>query len=311
MDPSLILTTGLILLGGITMTIAIVKTKELINIVPESKYTINWKLLLLLMVLFVFGYFSASMFLILGKEAIVYTLTGLIFFLGAIFVLISVITGKQTIAELKSSLLSVEEKEVMMKEIHHRVKNNLQIIKSLLKLQSRHTNDSETLEMFQESENRIMSMALIHEKLYQTENFAGINVRDYVDELIENLVDAYELEIHIEFEITIEIEQLPIDTLTPFGLLLNEIISNSFKHGFKGKKRGTISINAVKLNETDIKLTIKDDGVGFVLPKTEAVSKTLGVQLIHILTDQLEGSLEQKNQNGSFYTITFPQNSSK
>jgi two-component sensor histidine kinase len=306
MEPSLALTTGLILLGGLTMVVAIAKTKELISIIPESKYAINWKLLLMLMVLFVCGYAAAGMFLSLGKEAIVYTLTGLIFFLGAIFVLISVITGKQTIAELKSSLLSVEEKEVMMKEIHHRVKNNLQIIKSLLKLQSSHTKDAEALEMFQESENRIMSMALIHEKLYQTENFAGINVQDYVDELIANLIDVYELDIHVDFEMDITVEQLSIDTLTPFGLLLNEIVSN-FKHGFKGRKNGLISISARPLEDNYVRLVIKDNGVGFTLPKPEHKSGSLGVQLIHILADQLDGELSQTQEKGTLYKITFPQ----
>ena len=311
MEPSLALTTALILLGGLTMTVAIAKTKELISIVPESKYSINWKLLLMLMVLFVCGYAAACMFLVMGKEAIVYTLTGLIFFLGAIFVLISVITGKQTIAELKSSLLSVEEKEVMMKEIHHRVKNNLQIIKSLLKLQSGYTKDVDALEMFQESENRIMSMALIHEKLYQTDNFAGINVQEYVDELIANLIDVYELDIHVDFEMNIKIEHLSIDTLTPFGLLLNEIVSNSFKHGFKGRKNGEVSISAKPLEEDQIELIIKDNGIGFTLPKTESESGSLGIQLIHILTDQLEGELNQRQENGTVYKIIFPENTIK
>ena len=295
----------LFVLGGITMMIGIYKTRELIGIIPESRYAINWKMLLLLMIVFLIGYFVACAFLILGMEKIVYTLTGLIFFLGAIFVLISVITGKQTIVELRSSLITVEEKEVMMQEIHHRVKNNLQIIKSLLKLQSGHTTEEQTLEMFRESENRIMSMALIHEKLYQAENFADVNVEDYVTELVMNLAEIYELEIHVDFDIDVQINNLTLDVLTPFGLLLNEIVSNSFKHGFKGKSEGKIIISASHPAKGKIKLLVGDNGVGFALPKTESESKSLGLQLIHILSDQLSGTLTQLEGEGTVYEIVF------
>jgi two-component sensor histidine kinase len=305
MDQNVTITIILFVLGGLTMTVGIFKTNELIRIIPESKYAINWKMLLLLMVVFLFGYVAACGFLIMGKEKIVYALTGLIFFLGAIFVLISVITGKQTIVELRSSLITVEEKEVMMQEIHHRVKNNLQIIKSLLKLQAGHTKEEQTREMFRESENRIMSMALIHEKLYQSENFADVNVEDYVTELVMNLADIYELEFHVDFKIDIQINNLTMDILTPFGLLLNEIISNSFKHGFKGKTEGDIVISATHPEKGKVKLLVGDNGIGFSLPETESESKSLGLQLIHILSDQLEGTLTQTEDHGTTYEIVF------
>ncbi len=144
--------------------------------------------------------------------------------------------------ELKRTLVSKEEKETLLKEIHHRVKNNLQIISSLIRLQSDFIDQNNFRERLNEVENRIRSMALIHEKLYKSEDLSKLEVGNYIRELTINILDSYDNEEKIDFKFDIEKQKLSIDSLIPLGLILNETISNALKHAFKGQARGEITV---------------------------------------------------------------------
>lgn len=207
--------------------------------------------------------------------------------------------------ELESSTISLKEKEHLLKEIHHRVKNNLQIISSLLNLQSDNATDEKFLTMIRESKNRIMSMALIHEMLYVTKNLSQINIYDYITKLSHSVYQSFQTkESSIQFEYSID-ETLffEIDNMIPIGLILNEILSNSFKYAFPDKK-GTIYIHFQK-NGDNYTMIAKDDGIGMPKNFNVAESKTLGSQLIYMLAEQLDGKLSVESKNGTKYTLKF------
>jgi len=200
---------------------------------------------------------------------------------------------------------SIQEKNVLLKEIHHRVKNNLQIISSLLNLQSMHIEDKEALEVFKESQNRVKSMAIIHERLYQSGNFAEINVAEYLTKLIENIYASYGINIDIiKIRINAENIFLDINKAIPCFLVINEVITNSVKHAFPGGRSGEIIIDFKHINNEYV-ISIRDNGVG--LPHDLDVQKTntLGMQLINGLIMQLDGKLEIKSNNGTEFIITF------
>jgi two-component sensor histidine kinase len=213
---------------------------------------------------------------------------------------------KATNKELSETLISKDEKEVLLREIHHRVKNNLQIITSLIRLQAQNVKDEEVLEMFSESQNRIKSMALVHEELYQTSDLANVNVNNYLTRLIKDLIFTYTIEKNIDADIAIEVETLGIDTLVPLGLIVNEIISNSLKHAFDGRTEGNIFIH---LNYADNKeeylLHVGDNGKGFEGEIDAENSATLGLELVYTLVDQLDGKVELSSKNGVVYDIIF------
>ncbi len=194
-------------------------------------------------------------------------------------------------------------KEVLLKEIHHRVKNNMQIISSLLSLQSRYIEDDKYKEMFKESRNRIRSMALIHEKLYQSQNLENINVCEYITDLVEGLVRSYS-----DQDITLRIEAddiyLGVDSTVPCGLIINELVSNALKHAFPDKK-GEIRVGFHE-NEGVITLKIADNGIGIPDTIDFKNTETLGLRLVTILTeDQLEGEINLTRGKGTEFCITF------
>ena len=205
--------------------------------------------------------------------------------------------------KLKNSLL---EKEVLLREIHHRVKNNLQIISSLLNLQSRHVEDEPALDMFQESRNRVRSMALVHEKLYRSNDLAEVDFCEYIQSLGRHLFMSYGIKsTKIDLHVDVEDVFLDINTSIPCGLIINELVSNSLKHAFSGKARGNIYVEMRPENNGKFKILIRDDGVG--LPKDLDVTKTesLGLQLVTMLVEQLQGTLSIKNKNGTSFEIVF------
>lgn len=209
---------------------------------------------------------------------------------------------KQIADQIQASLV---EKEVLLKEIHHRVKNNLQIISSLLSLQSGYIEDQQTLEILKAGENRIASMALIHEQLYQSQDLAKIDFPDYIQNLVANLFSSYDVSSEkIILHSNIERILLSLDIAIPCGLIINELISNSLKHAFPNNKKGNIYI---KLSAIDDRyhLSIRDDGVG--LPKNIDPNNTdsLGLQIVAALTQQLEGSLDIHSHNGTEFKIKF------
>ncbi|MGZ4048254.1 MAG: PAS domain-containing sensor histidine kinase, partial [Bacteroidia bacterium] len=207
---------------------------------------------------------------------------------------------------------SLQEKEVLLKEVHHRVKNNLQVISSILNLQSSYVKDEGTLNILKESQNRIKSMAFIHESLYQTKDFSSINFTEYVINLSQNLIHSYSNFDH-EIKLNLDIQNvfLNLDLAIPCGLIINEIVSNALKYAFVDKgEGGEISIKMEILGENLI-LLIGDNGKGLPKHIDYRNTESLGLQLVVTLTDQLSGTIEIDLENGTNYTIIFKQNQVK
>ena len=200
---------------------------------------------------------------------------------------------------------SLKEKDVLLKEIHHRVKNNLQIVSSLLSLQSRYIKEPGSVEIFKESQSRIKSMALIHEKLYQTGDLTRIDLAEYVNELVSDLFRSYSVNTYlVKYKIKSNSILLDINTAIPCGLIINELVTNSIKHAFPDNASGEISIE-IKCDADDFILKVKDNGIGF--PKELDLNdiKTLGLQLVTNLTNQLEGEIKLSREDGTCFQIKF------
>jgi len=200
---------------------------------------------------------------------------------------------------------SLEEKEVLLREIHHRVKNNLQIISSLLNLQSRYIKDKQVLHVFKESQNRIKSMALIHKKLYQSKDLARIDFAEYVRSLIADLFRSYKADYDlITLKINIDDVFLGIDTAIPCGLIINELVSNSLKYAFKGGQ-GEIRIDLHSEKEGKFTLIVSDSGLGLPKDLDFRNTESLGLQLICTLVDQLQGTIGLDRTGGTKFKIAF------
>jgi PAS domain S-box-containing protein len=200
---------------------------------------------------------------------------------------------------------SLKEKEILLKEIHHRVKNNLQVISSILNLQSSFVKDKQTLEILDESRNRIRSMAMIHENLYRTTNFSSIDFKAYLENLSQNLISSYHVQrsrIHLRTEM--EQVELVLDQAIPCGLLVNELITNSLKYAFVDREEGEIYIELKEVSGK-VELRIEDNGVGLPGDYNILKSDTLGLQLVSTLTEQLDGQISVVSRRGTKYLITF------
>lgn len=209
---------------------------------------------------------------------------------------------KQAEEQIKKSL---KEKEVLLKEIHHRVKNNLQIVSSLLNLQSGYTSDKKTLEMFRESENRVKSMALIHERLYQSKDLGKINFANYIQSLGTRLFHSHGVNPEtIKLNLSVSDIFLGIDTAIPCGLIINELISNSMRHAFPDGRNGEISIK-IDSNNGKFILIVRDDGVGLPENLDFKNVKSLGLKIVAALASQLDGSIEHYSTGGTEFKITF------
>ncbi|MGB0385953.1 MAG: sensor histidine kinase [Ardenticatenaceae bacterium] len=208
---------------------------------------------------------------------------------------------------------SLKEKEVMLKEIHHRVKNNLQIISSLLYLQSKAIKDQKALDIFQESQSRVKSMALIHDKLYQSNDLARINFGQYIRHLVRYLSDTYRMLQAITFNINVDEVFLNIDTAIPCGLIINELISNALKYAFLDQEKGEIKVDFHVLGNDQLELVVADNGVGFPEHINFKKTRSLGLQLVNKLVKQLSGTIELKSagvplngeDSGTEFRITF------
>jgi PAS domain S-box-containing protein len=199
---------------------------------------------------------------------------------------------------------SLQEKEVLLTEIHHRVKNNMAIVSSLLRLQSRYSSNSEIKRLLKDSRNRIKSMALVHEKLYESESLSNVNVQGYVKELATHLLDTYTTKkIRVLHEID-DIE-LDIDHIIPMGLILNELLSNSIEHAFSGVKSPEIGIN-LSASEGVANLIYSDNGAG--LPKELSLqnAQSFGLKIVSMLPSQLKGSINLDETNRARFTLSFP-----
>lgn len=201
--------------------------------------------------------------------------------------------------------VSLREKEALLKEIHHRVKNNLQIISSLLELQSYSIKDSKILDLFRESQHRVRLMALVHEKLYQSNNLGKVSFIEYVKTLSNYLLHSYKVDSNdIEVIIKIDDISLDIDTAVPCGLIINELMSNALKYAFSHVKKGIINIEANRVGENQFSLIFQDDGVGMSQDLDIYQTDTLGLQLVTSLADQLEGDLEVFTDSGTTFRLT-------
>lgn len=201
---------------------------------------------------------------------------------------------------------SLKEKEILLKEVHHRVKNNLQVISSLLKLQSEYIKDKNDLEIFRESQNRVKTMALIHEKLYRSRDIARIDFGDYVQNLASSLLLTYDVNLHkIKLKFNFDKIFFDIDTAIPCGLLINELISNCIKHAFGKDDTGEITILIKSEDEDKYTLTVKDNGKGFPENIDFRNTKSLGMQLVVTLADQLDAVINMDNHTGTAFTIAF------
>ena len=213
--------------------------------------------------------------------------------------------NERKVAE-KALRTSLKEKEVLLKEIHHRVKNNLQIISSLLKLQSSYIKDEEVIALFAESYNRVRSMALLHEKLYHSLDLARVNADDYICNLTKNLFSSYNISFNfIDLKITIDNLKVDIDTAIPCGLIINELVTNSLKYAFPGIGKGQICITFLQQDNNTLYLKVSDDGVGLPPDFDIEQIQSLGLQLVVNLTEQLGGKLEIDSTNGTSFAITF------
>jgi len=198
-----------------------------------------------------------------------------------------------------------EEKSLMLKEIHHRVKNNLQIISSLLNLHAETIQDKRVLSLFEDLRHRVNSMALIHEKMYQSKNLVNIDMAGYIDELIRSLIDAYDSNKNIRLKTDIGQIEFNIDTIVPLGLILSEIVSNSLKYAFEGRDEGEISISMKKIGTNMFSLEVGDNGSGLPEGIELNSSDSLGMMLIRMLTEQLNGDLSVRNEKGAHFKIVF------
>ena len=200
---------------------------------------------------------------------------------------------------------SLEEKVVLLKEIHHRVKNNLQVISSLLNLQSKTIQDEKSLEILKDSQNRVRSMALVHEKLYRSSDLARIDFGQYVRDLAGLLLRTYKVEPgQITLALDVDDVHLGVDRAVPCGLIISELVSNGLKHAFPNGREGAIRV-ACSGRNGDFMLTVSDNGVGFPEEVDFRRTESLGLQLANTLVDQLEGTIEQSAQGETKYTITF------
>jgi PAS domain S-box-containing protein len=203
---------------------------------------------------------------------------------------------------------SLREKEVLLREVHHRVKNNLQVIYGLLMMQAETTENSKAAQILRESMNRVQTMALIHKNLYETEEgFEQIHVYDYLKNLVSNIFSSYEKNLqNIDFEIDVDKSlTFPVDMVGPCGLIVNELVTNSIKYAFQGLKKGTIRVHLSMDEKKDVHLQVRDNGKGlpegFSLQKTDA----LGLELVRILAGQLMGKLQVRNEKGAVFDIRF------
>ncbi len=212
---------------------------------------------------------------------------------------------KELLASDQKLRQSLAEKESLLKEIHHRVKNNLQVVSSLLYLQEDYMDDPKGVEILRESQNRVKSMALIHEQLYGTTDLAKIDFGRYVRGLAGNLFDAYGIDpACIRLNVRTDDIALGADMAVPCGLIINELVSNALKHAFVPDNSGTIDIVIRTLSAGRMEIVVADNGIGLAAPLADAEKKSLGLRLIDTLTTQLDGALAIETDNGTHFSIT-------
>ena len=212
-------------------------------------------------------------------------------------------------AERDRLAASLLEKEALLQEVHHRVKNNLQVIASLLRLQAGASTDAGAVEALRDSVHRVESMALIHDQLYGAKNYREIDMARHVESLTARLVESYGISSgRIEWRVCMEPLSLTVGQAIPAGLIVNELISNAFKHAFPGGRRGSLIVSGSRRG-AQVALEVRDDGVGLPrvagAPGDELRSKPFGLEIVRILTRQLQGTFQLENQGGAVCRLGF------
>jgi PAS domain S-box-containing protein len=212
----------------------------------------------------------------------------------------------QRVAAEEKIKTSLREKEALLKEIHHRVKNNLQVVSSLLGLQSRVVTDERTRKMFQESQNRIHSMALLHESLYQSNNLARIDFPDYIRQLASHLFHSYGVHTErIQLRTNLDKLYLNLDAAVPCGLIINELVSNSLKYAFPDGRAGEVFIELREHSEGLARLVVADNGIGLRSDIDWVTARSLGLRLVRSLAEQLGAKIEVKSNTGTEVQLIF------
>jgi PAS domain S-box-containing protein len=222
---------------------------------------------------------------------------------GAVHIMADITLRKQAEVLVQASL---REKEVLLREIHHRVKNNMQIMVSLLNLQARRIKDPIQAELLKESQSRIKTMSIVHEKLYRSGDLSRIDFADYIESLAVHLfqflaVDSRRIRLRRETEAVC----LDINNAIPCGLIINELVSNAVKHAFPGGREGEVTITFRRLEDGRLHLAVKDDGVGFPAGVDYRTTESMGLQLVNLLVGQLDGSLELIRDGGAEFRVVF------
>jgi two-component sensor histidine kinase len=244
-----------------------------------------------------------------GSEFPVEIGLGLIDDENGLIVLSSIIDITERIVANDKLKQALNEKEILLKEVYHRVKNNLQVVSSMINLQARNVKHDLARDLLQQSADRVKSMALLHEKLYQSKDLTRIDFKAYVHSLVDYLMFGYEDSSgRIKIGLQIEDVFLDVDTAIPCGLIINELLSNALKHAFPNNRPGRVDIS-FRHDQNEYVLEIADNGVGFPPGLDFKKSSSLGLQLVTTLTNQLLGLITLDRKHGSVFTIRFDENS--
>jgi len=234
-------------------------------------------------------------------------------FLFFLIILLGGVFGRmmnKTNEKIKKAKLEIvkknDEKTVMLKEIHHRVKNNLQVVNSLLRIQARSVVNEKVKMMFKVAQSRVIAMARLHEKIYNTKDLKNIDVPEHFKLLVGDLISSINLDKDVSSKLNIEPIKMSIDTLLPLSLIINELISNSLKHAFNDLEKGEVIVELMSLKNSQCKLTVSDNGNGVDMDILSSTNNSTGVTLIKTFVRQLNGSITSlKNTNGTSFEITF------
>jgi two-component sensor histidine kinase len=212
---------------------------------------------------------------------------------------------KKATEKMKAAL---KEKEILLKELHHRVKNNMQVISGLIELQSQQLDDDAAREIFNETRDRVSSMALIHENLYKASDLGNINFSEYIKTLTNHLFYCYNVDFNV-VQLKTEVKDVFLDVQVgiPCGLIVNELVSNTLKHAFPEGRRGEVIVSLKSGDGGQYTLIVKDDGTGFPEDLDFRKTKSLGMQLVTMLVDQLKGTIDLKRNEGTEFVISFPE----
>ncbi|PKH50239.1 hypothetical protein CXF68_05785 [Tenacibaculum sp. Bg11-29] len=227
-----------------------------------------------------------------------------VFLISIIIFIVKSRNDRIKIEEKKKEIeIIAKQKTVLLKEIHHRVKNNLQLISGLLYLQSVKHKNKEVTEMINESQKHINSIALVHEMLYKDDTLSLVSMEKYFNELGSRLLQVSSIEA-IEFKLNVNNVSLPVDYATTLGLIVNELITNSLKYAFTAKE-GTITLSLYEISNNEFLFTYADNGKGYEVDDEKSANKTLGRRLIKMLAEEIEADLIIKNENGLAYNFNF------